>query len=141
MEGDPYKRLARCEIYRNSWVAVERHEITHPTGVRGEHVLIVTPQSCGIVVEDGADLLFTRQARFAAAGYVTEIVKGGRNDGESLEEAAQRELLEELGVIARTWSRLGTLREIPSIVTPPVAVFLAQHLEFRNRKARTRREH
>lgn len=126
MGRDPYERIGRRELYRNPWVIVEAHEIVHPTGTRGEHVLVVTPQSCGIVVEDGEDLLFTRQPRFAAAAYATEIVKGGQNSGEPPLDAAKRELREELGVTAARWSELGRLYEIPSIVAPPVVLFLAQ---------------
>ncbi len=130
MGSDSYVRMGSRELYRNPWVAVEAHEIIHPTGVPGEHVLIVTPQPCGVVVEDGDDLLFTRQPRFGAQGDVTEIVKGGRQPGESVLESAQRELREELGVTARDWSDLGILHEIPSIVAPPVVIFLARDLQL-----------
>ena len=125
MEGDPYERLGCRELYRNPWVRVEAHEVVHPTGAPGEHVLILTPQSCGIVVADGDDLLFTRQPRFAARSYVLEIVKGGQASGETPLESARRELREELGVTAERWSELGRLYEIPSIVAPPVIIFLA----------------
>jgi 8-oxo-dGTP pyrophosphatase MutT (NUDIX family) len=82
------------------------------------------------VVQDGADLLFARQPRFAARRHVVEIVKGGAGSGESLLECAKRELREELGIAARRWSELGILYEIPSIVAPAVAIFLARDLEF-----------
>ena len=130
MGRDPYTRIGSRELYRNPWITLEAHEIFHPTGARGEHVLVVTPQSCGIVVEDGNDLLFTRQPRFAAAGLAVEIVKGGQHAGEALLDAAKRELREELGVTARHWSELGRLYEIPSIVTPPVVIFVARELQF-----------
>lgn len=130
MGRDPYTRLRRRELYRNPWVTLEAHEIVHPTGAPGEHVLVVTPQSCGIVVEEGDDLLFTRQPRFAAAEEAIEIVKGGQQAGEALLDSAKRELREELGVTACDWSELGRLYEIPSIVTPPVVIFLARELRF-----------
>lgn len=82
------------------------------------------------MVQDGADLLFARQPRFAARRRVVEIVKGGAGSGESFLECAKRELREELGIAARRWSELGILYEIPSIVAPPVAIFLARDLEF-----------
>jgi 8-oxo-dGTP pyrophosphatase MutT (NUDIX family) len=130
MHRDPYTRLGRREVYRNPWLAVEAHQILHPSGASGEHLLIVTPQSCAVVVQDGDDLLFTRQPRFAAREAVIEIVKGGCGAGERSLDSAKRELREELGVTARTWSNLGVLREIPSIVDPPVLLFLARDLEF-----------
>lgn len=125
-----YRRLNRRELYRSPWVAVDVHGIVHPSGVPGEHVLIVTPQSCGIVVEDRGDLLFAVQPRFAAERDVIEIVKGGSDADELPLDCAKRELREELGVTAHRWSDLGILYEIPSIVAPPVALFLARDLGF-----------
>ena len=125
METDPYVRLSKRELYRNPWLAVEAHEIVHPNGTPGEHVLVVAPFPCAVVVEDGGALLFARQPRFGARRVVVEIVKGGREGSESALECAARELREELGVRARHWSPLGRLYEIPSIVNEPVDVFLA----------------
>jgi 8-oxo-dGTP pyrophosphatase MutT (NUDIX family) len=125
METDPYVRLSKRELYRNPWLAVETHEIVHPNGTPGEHVLVVAPAPCAVVVEDGEMLLFTRQPRFGAQRMVVEIVKGGREGDESAMDCAARELLEELGVQARDWSSLGRLYEIPSIVSDPIEVFLA----------------
>jgi 8-oxo-dGTP pyrophosphatase MutT (NUDIX family) len=125
MEPDPYVRVRKRELYRNPWLAVEAHEIVHPTGTPGEHVLVVTPKVCAVVVEDGPDLLFARQPRFGARRSMVEIVKGGSEGAESALECAARELREELGVEAREWTPLGRLFEIPSIMSGPVELFLA----------------
>lgn len=125
-----YQRLHARHVYSNPWVAVDAHAIVHPSGAPGEHVLVTTPQSCGVIVEDNGDLLFTLQPRFAAQRRVVEIVKGGAADGESPLECAQRELREELGIVARRWLPLGAIYEIPSIVDPPVVIFAARDLEF-----------
>jgi len=125
---DPYVRLRGRELYRNPWLAVEAHEIVHPNGAPGEHLLVVIPQACAVVVEDGDDLLFTRQPRFAARRWVVEVVKGGADAGETPLECARRELREELGASARRWTALGHLYEIPSIVNEPLNVFLASEI-------------
>jgi 8-oxo-dGTP pyrophosphatase MutT (NUDIX family) len=130
LTGDPYRRLSRRALYTSIWLDVDTYRIVHPSGTHGEHVVITTPQSCGVIVQDGDDLLFTRQPRFAARRHVTEIVKGGQHEGESVQDCARRELREELGVRAAEWSDLGSLREIPSIVDPPLRLFLARDLEF-----------
>jgi 8-oxo-dGTP pyrophosphatase MutT (NUDIX family) len=121
----PYQRLARREIYRNPWIAVEVHEMVHPTGTPGEHVSIVTGRACGVLVVDGDAFVLARQARFAADCEMLEIVKGGANEGESIFACAKRELREELGLEAAEWMPLGDAYEIPSIVEHPVALFLA----------------
>lgn len=124
-----YRRLAKREVYRNPFLAVEAHEIVHPSGVTGEHLLVVTPPCSAVIVADGGDLLFTRQPRFGAQTDVLEIVKGGAEKGESALECAQREAREELGVVAVHWERLGRLYEIPSIMSGPVDLFLAHGIE------------
>ena len=127
--GDPYTRLARREIYRNPWLGVEVHDIVHPTGASGEHVLIVTPAASGVLVIDGDDCILERQPRFGARQVVLEIVKGGADEGETPLECAKRELREELGLAAKQWSPLGDAYEIPSIVDHPVTLFVATDLE------------
>ncbi len=124
-----YRRLQSREIYRNPYVCVEAHSILHPSGVRGEHVLIVTPASSAVVVSDGGDLLFCRQPRFGAQTEVVEIVKGGAEPDETPLECAQRETREELGVVASHWEPLGALYEIPSIMNAPIELFWAHGIE------------
>ncbi|HEV7180242.1 MAG TPA: NUDIX hydrolase [Candidatus Baltobacteraceae bacterium] len=122
---DPYTRIAGREIYRNPWLAVEVHDIVHPGGTRGEHLLVIPAPSVAVLVEDGEHFVFTTQPRFAARGEVLEVVKGGAEPGEAPLEAARRELREELGLEAARWEELGQIYEIPSIVQGAVAIFLA----------------
>jgi len=125
---DPYRRLAKREIYRNPWVGVEVHDIVHPTGVSGEHLLIMTGSASGVLVIDGGDFVFAEQPRFAARARVIEIVKGCANPGETALQCAQRELREELGYRADSLTPVGYAQEIPSIVDQPVQLFLATRL-------------
>jgi ADP-ribose pyrophosphatase len=124
-----YQRLRSREVYRNPFLAVEAHEIVHPSGVSGEHALIVTPPCSAVIVADGGDLLFTRQPRFGAQAEVLEIVKGGAAPGETSLQCAQREAREELGIEAAHWTDLGVLYEIPSLMNAPIELFLAHGIE------------
>ncbi|HKU68693.1 MAG TPA: NUDIX hydrolase [Candidatus Baltobacteraceae bacterium] len=124
-----YKRLRSREVYRNPFLAIEAHEIVHPSGVTGEHALIVTPPCSAVIVADGGDLLFARQQRFGAQADVLEIVKGGAEPGETSLECAQREAREELGIVAAHWTQLGLLYEIPSLMNSPIELFLAHGIE------------
>ncbi|MDQ2864742.1 MAG: NUDIX hydrolase [Candidatus Eremiobacteraeota bacterium] len=125
---DPYTRNAFREIYRNPWLAVEVHDMVHPNGVFGEHLLVVPPRPVAVLVEDGDDFILTRQPRFAARREVVEVVKGGAGENETPLDAAKRELREELGIVAAHWEPLGEIYEIPSIVANPIAMFLAGSL-------------
>ena len=129
-----FQRLRSREIYRNPFLAVEVHEIVHPIGVPGEHVLILSPPCSAVVVADGDDLLFARQPRFGAQAEVLEIVKGGAESGETSLECAQRETREELGIVAAHWTQLGRLYEIPSLMNYAVDLFFAHGIEHVERE-------
>ena len=122
---DPYTRLAKRELYRNPWVTVEAHDIVHPNGVPGVHVLILTGRASGVLVVDGEQVILAEQPRFGARRTMTEIVKGGAEPNEVPLACAQRELREELGLEADTWISMGSTYEIPSIVDEPVQLFAA----------------
>ena len=124
-----YQRLGSREVYRNPFLAIEVHAIIHPSGVSGEHALIVTPQVSAVIVSDAGDLLFARQPRFGAQAEILEVVKGGAEEGETPLECAQREVREELGVVASRWQSLGVLYEIPSIMSSPIELFVAHGIE------------
>ena len=128
--SDPYQRLSKRELYRNPWLAVEAHEIVHPHGEPGEHVLVATGHASGILVVDGEEFVLARQPRFAAKSVQLEIVKGGADVDESALECAKRELREELGIEAREWRDLGIAHEIPSIVDHPVTLFVASDITW-----------
>lgn len=123
-----YQRLAQRELYRNPWVAVHVHQIIHPTGAPGEHIAIATGAASGVLVVDSEGFIFARQPRFAADARMLEIVKGGADEGETMLGCAQRELREELGLVAADWRPLGVTYELPSIVEHPVALFVARDL-------------
>jgi ADP-ribose pyrophosphatase len=120
-----YERLGAREVYRNPFLAIEAHEVVHPSGVKGEHALIVAPPCSAVIISDGGDLLFGRQARFGAQAEILEVVKGGAEPGESPLECAKRELREELAIEATHWEPLGRLFEIPSIMNAPIELFFA----------------
>ena len=121
-------RRARRTAYENRWLRFEAHDMVHPNGQRGEHGVVVTPRASGVVLLDGADVVLARQARYAIDRIVLEIVKGGAAPGEDTQAAAQREVREEIGVVAARWDGLGIVYEIPSIMQGSVALFLARDL-------------
>ena len=100
--------------------------MVHPNGRAGEHGVVVTPKASSVLVLDGDDVVLTRQARYAIDRVMLEIVKGGAEPHESAQEAAARELREELGFEAARWDDLGIIYEIPSIMQEGIVLFLAR---------------
>lgn len=123
-----FERISHRRLYSNAWLALEVHDIRHPNGKPGEHVLVVTPRASAVIVVDEDDFIFTRQPRFGAQTDVLEIVKGGAEGEETALACAQRETREELGVIGEQWQPIGFLYEIPSVLSNPVQLFVATQI-------------
>jgi len=123
-----FVRRSRRTTYENPWLRFEAHDVVHPNGRPGEFGVVITPRSVAVVPLDGDEVVLARQPRYGVDRVVTEIVKGGAAPGEDHRAAAERELREELGLVAARWDALGITYEIPSIVPEPVWLFLAREL-------------
>ncbi len=106
MEHKPWKTLSSRPIYQNPWMSLREDIAEMPDG-RTTLYGVATFGNCVGVVPflDGDRILLVRQYRYVQKEARWEIPTGGVKEGESLEEAAQRELQEETGYRAErlTW--------------------------------------
>ena len=82
--------------------------------------LIEHPPSVVLVVTDGDDLVVVRQRRPGAGGDVLELPAGTLEPGETVVEAADRELAEECGLAVSAWFELGSFWAAPAYSTERV---------------------
>ncbi|MFY9753564.1 MAG: NUDIX hydrolase [Candidatus Acidiferrales bacterium] len=108
---------------------VTRETIIEPSGVRATRDYVVHPGSVVVlpVLVDGRIVLI-RQYRHAAGASLWELVAGRKDEGESFEEGARRELREETGYTARRVRRLIELFPSPGFVMEKMVIFLAEGL-------------
>ncbi len=77
------------------------------------------------------EILLVGQWRYPVGRYSWEIPRGGSMQDESdLLAAAQRELREEAGVVARAWKPLATVDVNNGVTSDVEHLFLATDLEF-----------
>jgi ADP-ribose pyrophosphatase len=91
------------------WITVELHEIELPSGQTiPEWAWVVTPDFVNVIVvrPDGRVVCF-RQDKYAIEGLSMAPVGGYIEPGESPDEAAKREMLEETGYAADEWHFMG----------------------------------
>lgn len=94
------KRLDRTIIYENPWVNLYVDKVLFPDGrlIEKHHFLHYDKQSVGVVIENDKDeILLVHSYRYVTSSVGWEIPAGGIEEGETPEEAAKREVLEETG--------------------------------------------
>jgi len=94
------ERLAREIVYQSQWVNLYLDKVKFPNGVVIEKFhLLDFPHGAvtGIVENDKGGILFVRICRYTSGTIEWELPAGGIETGESVVEAAAREVLEETG--------------------------------------------
>lgn len=96
------KLLSRQIVFECPVFKVEEAEVEIPDGSRQKRWYVVKRDAVGVIgVDDDGQLLLTREYRSAAGSVRWRIPAGSVQEGESPEEAAHRELREELGIDCR----------------------------------------
>lgn len=81
-----------------------------------------------MAMDDKKRILLVRQYRLPADKYMWELPAGKIDDGEKPLQAAKRELTEETGYSARTWTKLVSFYASPGYVQERMTIFLATDL-------------
>ena len=106
-----------------------REEAELPGGRLAVLDLVRHPGASAMVpVDDRGRVLLLRQYRHAAGGFIWEIPAGTLEPGESPEECARRELVEETGHSAARWDKLTEIFLAPGYSTEKIHIFLARDL-------------
>jgi ADP-ribose pyrophosphatase len=121
--------LSSREVYRNPWTAVREDIVQLPDGRTTVYGVVTFGECVGALplAEDGRVLL-VRQYRYVQDAVTWEMPTGGVQAGESLEDAARRELLEEGGILAARLTHLSTYHTSKSVVRETAHLYLAEGL-------------
>ncbi len=117
------------QVYRDAWIEVRLDEVTRPDGQPGTYTTVQLKSGvCVVALDQERRVHLTREFHYAVGRITVEGVSGGIESGESSELAAQRELAEELGLMAKHWQRLGQVDPFTSAIYSTVDLFLATDL-------------
>ncbi|MDF9391014.1 MULTISPECIES: NUDIX domain-containing protein [Methylococcus] len=130
-ESNPWRLLSRREIYDNPWIHVDEDKVVNPGGGISLYGRIhFKNRAIGIIPLDGrGNTWLVGQYRYVPDTWSWEIPMGGSPEGESILESARRELKEETGLTAASWTFLMRLHTSNSVTDEEGFVFVAEDLE------------
>ena len=129
-EPNPWKTLNQQEVYDNPWISVSHREVINPSGGEGVYGVVHFKNVAIGVVPLDADLYtwIVGQYRYPLNRYSWEIPEGGGPHGIELLDSAQRELLEETGLTAKTWIPLLDMHLSNSVSDEYAVAYIARDL-------------
>ena len=123
------KTLSSEMIYAGKVFGVRKDEVEEPNGVRATRVVITHPGSVVVlpVLKDGR-ILMIEQYRYATRQYLWELVAGRIDEGETVKQAAARELKEETGYSAERLTEFLDIWPTPGFLEERMHLLLAEGL-------------
>lgn len=132
--GDPprVRVLSSRNLYRGRIVRLDLDRIVEPSGKEVEREIVRHP-GAAVILPVTADrrVILIRQFRYAAGETLLEVPAGTLDPGETPEQTAERELLEETGYHAGRLEKLAEFFPSPGILAERMHLFLATELEKR----------
>ncbi|MFZ6757933.1 NUDIX hydrolase [Undibacterium sp. Ji50W] len=127
----PWRQLASKSLIDDRWLTLRADTCELHNGQIIEPYYVVEEPQWVHVFAQAADgkILVVRQYRYAANVVCTELPGGVVDAGESVLDAAQRELLEETGYVASSWTPHGKYYANPARQTNSIHLFIARGLQ------------
>lgn len=127
-------KLGTRRVYSGRVLDLDIDTVRFPDGSVGELEMIRHSGASAVVpvlsTDTSADpeILLIRQFRHAADGLIWEVPAGRLDPGETPDDCARRELLEEAGAIAGRLTRLTTIYTTPGFTDERIHLFVARDL-------------
>ena len=124
------ERVNSDTVWQGRIATVRVDRFRYDDGEEADREIVAHPGSVAIVAHDGERLYLVRQPREAVNEPELLELPAGKldEDGEGPLDTAKRELAEEIGKGARTWTHLTSFYTSPGFVDEQCHVFLATDL-------------
>jgi 8-oxo-dGTP pyrophosphatase MutT (NUDIX family) len=131
LEDNPWKTLNSKIVYQNPWIRIREDQVIRPDGKPGIYGVLEKGHACGVLAVDKEERIYlVGQYRYPTEHYSWEIIEGTVEGKETTLEAMKRELEEEAGLRAKSWTTLGNEVHLSNSVTSERAyMFIARELD------------
>lgn len=123
------KIVSSVERFQNRLFSVTEDQAIDPDGFEIKRAIVHHRGSAVMMaVDDRKRILLVRQYRLPAQRYLWELPAGSVDPGEKPLQTAKRELKEETGYRAKTWTKLVAFFPSPGFLTEKMTIYLATGL-------------
>ena len=128
---NPWTTLSGEVKYDNPWITVTEFQVINPSGGKGIYGKVhFKNKAIGIIALDNElNTWLVGQYRYTLDAWHWEIPEGGGLLNEEPLASAKRELREETGLIAKSWSEVMRVHTSNSVTDEEGHIFLAEDLE------------
>lgn len=125
-----WKTISVKEVYDNPWIKLDEHQVINPGGGRGIYGKVhFKNKAIGIIpIDEENNTWLVGQYRYTLNAWSWEIPEGGGPLDIDTLESAKRELREETGMTADSWSEIARVHLSNSVSDEVGYVFLAEGL-------------
>jgi len=129
-ENYSWKCLQKKVVYNNPWIRVYEDKVQLPNGHTTLYGIVESKSAfVGIVpLLDSKTVILVRQYRYIQNEITWEIASGSIDNTETPEQAAQRELSEEIGYHAKTLELVSVMHSNKSLMRDKGYIFIARTL-------------
>jgi ADP-ribose pyrophosphatase len=128
-EPVPWRTLASRPVYENAWISVREDDVGLPDGRTTIYGVVTTGECVGMLpFVDEDHVLLVQQFRYVFGHSTWEMPTGGLHRGEDPFVGAQRELAEEVGMLAGRLERLASMHSSKSVLWEIAHLYAATDL-------------
>ncbi len=127
-QENPWKTLSEKNIYDNPWINITEYQVLNPSGNPGIYGKVHFKNiAIGVLtLDEHMNTYLVGQFRFPINQYSWEMPEGGGLIGTDPLESAKRELLEETGLKAESWTELLRIHLSNSVSDELSIIYLAR---------------
>ena len=130
-QGLEEKKVTSTEVYHGSFLRIYEDKVLLPNGREAFREYVKHPGATAVVpITSDGRIVLVRQYRYPVGKVTLEIPAGKLDAGEEPLICAKRELKEETGYVAESWTKLTSLLTTPGFTDEVIHLYKAESMRF-----------